>query len=101
MIDPFLKDINNKAITNKLRLNNQDYQVVLTLYNFQGSVFPLNTASLVSLVIEESSLQWYKKGTLILKNSENVLERRPNELFSRDFNYYCSRYGVDSSKISC
>ena len=100
MIDPFLKDINNKAITNKLRLNNQDYQVVLTLYNFQGSVFPLNTASLVSLVIEESSLQWYKKGTLILKNSENVLERRPNELFSRDFNYKFRNDGRDLLIVS-
>jgi hypothetical protein len=100
MINPFLEEVNEKAVANKLRLNNQDYQIVLTLYNPQGSIFPLNTASLVSLVIEESSLQWYKKGTLILKNSENVLERRPNELFSRDFNYKFRNDGRDLLFVS-
>lgn len=94
MISPALSN-DTKPIKNRLRLNNQDYEVVLSLYNPQGSFFPINTAALESLVIEESALNWYKKGTLILKNSENILERRPNEFFSKNFNYKFRNDGRD------
>jgi hypothetical protein len=95
MINPFTVTNNNRPVGNKLRLNNQDYEIVLTLFNPQGVLFPINTASLVNFTIEESTLNWYKKATLILKNSENILERRPNELFSRDFNYKFRNDGRD------
>jgi hypothetical protein len=86
---------NSKSVKNKIRYNNQDYEVILSLYNPDGSFFPINTAALVSLVIQESSLEWYKKGVLILTNSENILERRPNEFFSQDFNYKFRNDGRD------
>lgn len=95
MISPFSVTNNNKVVANKLRLNNQDYLISLTLFNPQGVLFPINTASLVNFTIEESTLNWYKKATLILKNSENILERRPNELFSKDFNYKFRNDGRD------
>jgi hypothetical protein len=95
MINPFISTGVGKPVKNKLRLNNQDYEIVLTLFNPQGILFPINTASLVSFTIEETTLNWYKKATLILKNSENILERRPNELFSKNFNYKFRNDGRD------
>ena len=95
MINPILLNNNGKPVANKLRLNNQDYLISLSLFNPQGVLFPINTASLVNFTIEETTLNWYKKATLILKNSENILERRPNELVSKDFNYKFRNDGRD------
>lgn len=83
------------SVANILRLNNQDYQVNINLYSTQGQAFPINTASIVSLIIEEDSRRWYKKGTLVLDNKENALERRPNEFVSKDLNYKFRNDGRD------
>lgn len=83
------------AVGNILRLNNQDYEVVVNLYNTQGQIFSINTASILSLVIEEDSRRWYKKGSIIIDNKENVLERRPNEFISKDLNYKFRNDGRD------
>ena len=84
----------DKTVQNKIRYGNQNYEVTLSLYN-NDSFFPINTAVLQQLIIQESALEWYTKGTLTLKNSEGVLERRPNEFFSKDFNYKFRNDGRD------
>lgn len=83
------------SVSNILRLNNQDYQVVINLYNTQGQIFPINTASVISLIIEEDTRRWYKKGSLVLDNKEYALERRPNEFVSKDLNYKFRNDGRD------
>ena len=83
------------SIKNRLRLNNQDYEIIVTLYNTQGIAFPINAAGISSLVIEESTLNWFKRGYIILENNENVIERRPNEFFSKDTNYKFRNDGRD------
>ena len=83
------------SIKNRLRLNNQDYEIVITLYNTQGLAFPINPAGMASLVIEESALCWFKRGYIILENNENVIERRPNEFFDKNANYKFRNDGRD------
>lgn len=83
------------SIKNRLRLNNQDYEIVITLYNTQGLAFPINPAGMASLVIEESALSWFKRGYIILENNENVIERRPNEFFDKNANYKFRNDGRD------
>jgi len=84
-----------ESIKNRLRVNNQDYEVILTLYNPQGIAFPINAAGMVSLVIEESILEWYKQGYIILENNENIIERRPNEFTNKADNYKFRNDGRD------
>ena len=72
--------------TSKIRLNNQTYDFSLVLFNPQdsGIVFPFNTAAIVSLSIEEDSREWFKRGTLIVNNQENIIEwqkEHPSTIF--------------------
>lgn len=85
----------SNVVKNRIRLNNQDYEVILTLYNTQGLAFPINPAGMMSLVIEESTLQWYKQGYIVLENNENVIERRPNEFTDKNANYKFRNDGRD------
>jgi hypothetical protein len=80
---------------NKVRYNNQDYEMTLSLANPQGSFFPINTAAILSLIIEENTLQWWKSGSILLKNADNTLERRPNEFFDEQQNYKFRNDGRD------
>jgi len=88
------------TVKNRLRLNNQDYEIVITLYNTQGLAFPINPAAMSSLVIEESALSWFKRGYIILENNENVIERRPNEFFDKNANYKFRNDGRDLLTVS-
>jgi hypothetical protein len=83
--------------TTKIRLNNQTYEFGMALYNPQdnGIVFPFNTAALVSLSIEEDSREWFKRGTLVVNNNENIIERRPNERSNPAANYKFRNDGRD------
>jgi len=82
-------------ITSQLRVNGQTYNFNLFLYNAQGIMFPINTAALVQLSIEEDSREWFKRGSIILDNKENIIERRPNEFVSADANYKFRNDGRD------
>ena len=88
------------SIKNRLRLNNQDYEIIVTLYNTQGIAFPINVAAISSLVIEESTLNWFKRGYIVLENNENVIERRPNEFFDKNANYKFRNDGRDLLTIN-
>lgn len=88
------------SIKNRLRLNNQDYEIIATLYNTQGIAFPINVAGISSLVIEESTLNWFKRGYIVLENNENVIERRPNEFFDKNANYKFRNDGRDLLTIN-
>lgn len=85
------------AQSSKIRLNNQTYEFGMSLFNPQdnGIVFPFNTAALVSLSIEEDSREWFKRGTLIVNNNENLIERRPNERANPAANYKFRNDGRD------
>lgn len=78
---------NPESIKNRLRLNNQDYEVSVVLYNTQGNAFPINASSILSLVIVESTHTWFKTGHIILQNGYNVLEKRANEFMPEDAFY--------------
>ena len=88
------------TVKNRLRLNNQDYEIVITLYNTQGLAFPINPAGIASLIIEESTLNWFKRGYIVLENNENVIERRPNEFFDKNANYKFRNDGRDLLTVS-
>lgn len=63
--------------TQKL-INGQLYQFSLFLYNPQEdkpSVFPLRTSDILNLTIEEDGRNWFVKGTILLKNDGNRIER--------------------------
>lgn len=90
----------SSPVKNKVRYNNQDYELSVTLVNPQGSYFPINTAGIDSLVIEETVHHWFVKGSIVLKNSENVLERRPNEFFDENQNYKFRNDGRDLLLVS-
>lgn len=97
-INPTVIDANLQASnisTSRIRVNDQTYEFGLTLFNSQGIAFPINTAALVNLTIEEDSREWYKKGTLIINNKDNILERRPNEYTSKDAMYKFRNDGRD------
>lgn len=85
---------------NKVRLNNQTYEISIVLSNIQGSFFPLNTSGIESFVIEEDSRKWYKEGHIIIKNSDHVIERRPNEFFDEKNNYKFRNDGRDFLFVS-
>lgn len=85
----------NGSVKNRLRLNNQDYEVSITLYNTQGVAFPVNAASIVSLVIEESTHHWYKQGNIVIQNAYNVLEKKANEFTPSNINYKFRNDGRD------
>ena len=85
----------NNTVKNRLRLNNQDYEVSITLYNTQGIAFPINASSILSLIIEESTHEWYKQGSIVLQNGYNVLEKRPNEFTPPELNYKFRNDGRD------
>ena len=85
----------NGTVKNRLRLNNQDYEVSITLYNTQGLAFPINASSIVSLMIEENTQNWFKTGSMILNNAYNVLEKRANEFTPANANYKFRNDGRD------
>lgn len=63
--------------TQKL-INQQLYQFSLFLYNPQEekpSIFPLRSNDVLNLTIEEDGTNWFVKGTALLKNDGNVIER--------------------------
>lgn len=69
----------NKVTTNysnKVYYNNQTYVLNITLTSPDGIVYPINVASLESLVIEDDCNRWYKTATLVIRNPENILERK-------------------------
>ena len=87
--------INSSISTNTLYFNNQGYKVDLTLVNSDGLIFPINTASLVNLQIVDDGLLWYKTGTLIVRNPDNIIERRASSEVPVDANYVFRNDGRD------
>ena len=70
--------------SNIIYFNSQRYRVAISLFNPQLEekspiFFPFKTSSLVSLIIEEDSRDWYVKGNIVLKNDGNIIERSINE----------------------
>ena len=66
--------------SNIIYFNSQRYRVAISLFNPQLEekspiFFPFKTSSLVSLIIEEDSRDWYVKGNIVLKNDGNQIER--------------------------
>ena len=64
--------------------NNQKYKAVISLFNPQLEekspiFFPLKTSSLITLLIEEDSRDWYVKGSVVLRNDGNQIERSIHE----------------------
>ena len=57
---------------------NQKYQIDIIFDNLQGNRFQLNLASLISLDIEEDSRYWFKRAALVIKNPDNIFERKVN-----------------------
>ena len=81
--------------TNTLYYNNQKYLVDISLLNPDGRVFPINTANLVNLQIIDDGLLWYKTGTLVIRNPDNIIERRPDGTVPIDANYVFRNDGRD------
>lgn len=81
--------------TTRIRLNDQTYELGLSLFNPQGVLFPINTDALVSLNIEEDSQEWFKTGTLTINNKENIIERRVSEFIKPEANYKFRNDGRD------
>ena len=61
---------------NTLKFNNQKYQLDIIFDNLQGNTFQLNVASVVSLDIEETTTDWYRRAALTISNPENVFEQK-------------------------
>lgn len=61
---------------NKVYYNNQAYALDIVITSPDGVVYPINTASLQSLIIEDDCNKWYKTATLVISNPENILERK-------------------------
>jgi hypothetical protein len=61
---------------NTLKYNNQKYQLDIIFDNLQGNTFQLNVASIVSLDIEETATDWYRRASLTISNPENIFEQK-------------------------
>jgi len=61
---------------NTLKYNNQKYQLDIIFDNLQGNTFQLNVASMVSLDIEETTTDWYRRASLTINNPENIFEQK-------------------------
>jgi hypothetical protein len=59
--------------------NNNRYKISISLYNPQGKkdsiLFAVPPGNLLSLAIEEDTREWHVKGTMVLKNNANQIER--------------------------
>ena len=59
--------------------NNNRYKMSISLYNPQGKkdsvLFAVPPDNLISLAIEEDTREWQVKGTMVLKNNANQIER--------------------------
>lgn len=59
--------------------NNNRYKMSISLYNPQGKkdsvLFAVPPGNLISLAIEEDTREWQVKGTMVLKNNANQIER--------------------------
>ena len=85
----------NLAPTDTLYYNNQKYKVSLVLCNSDGSIFPLSTANLVNLQIVDDGLLWYKTGSIVIRNPDNIIEKRPSAEVSVNANYVFRNDGRD------
>ena len=87
------------APTVNVYLNQQKYALSITLVNAYGNQFFINNASLVEMQLIDDGLIWYKSGTLLIRNPENILEKRPSTLVGTDANYLFSNDGRDIIKF--
>lgn len=82
-----LSHLLSKVPTESIYLNEQKYALTIVLINPDGRVFNISTANLVNLQIIDDGLLWYKTGVLVIRNPENIIEKRPSTLVPSDLNY--------------
>ena len=87
------------APTVNVYLNEQKYALSIVLINAYGNEFFINNASLIEMQLIDDGLIWYKSGSLLIRNPENILEKKPSTLIGNNINYLFSNDGRDIIKF--